>query len=80
MVFLIQINRNINGFSQVQNLFTSRPFFIKTFLHLDLDLNLFTLSSPRPAKTVPFVILPCLMPDDFIRQGRASGWERIKYV
>ena len=60
MVFLIQINRNINGFSQVQNLFTSRPFFIKTFLHLDLDLNLFTLSSPRPAKTVPFVILPCL--------------------
>ena len=33
--------------------------------------------SPRPAKTVPFVILLCLTPDDFTRQGRASGWERV---
>ena len=38
----------------------------------------FNLSSPRPAKTVPFVILLCLTPDDFTRQGRASGWERVK--
>ena len=34
--------------------------------------------SPRPAKATPFVILLCLMPDDFTRQGRASGWERVK--
>ena len=35
------------------------------------------LSSPRPAKTIPFVILLCLTPDDFTRQWRASGWERV---
>ena len=33
---------------------------------------------PRPAKTVPFVILLCLTPDDFTCQWRASGWERVK--
>ena len=37
----------------------------------------FNLSSPRPAKTVPFVILLCLTPDDFTCQWRASGWERV---
>ena len=36
------------------------------------------LSSPRPAKTVPFVTLLCLTPDDFTHQWRASGWERVK--
>ena len=36
------------------------------------------LSSPRLAKTVPFVILLCLTPDDFTHQWRASGWERVK--
>ena len=35
------------------------------------------LSSPRLAKTVPFVILLCLTPDHFTRQWRASGWERV---
>ena len=35
-------------------------------------------SSPRLAKTVPFVILLCLTPDDFTHQWRASGWERVK--
>ena len=34
-------------------------------------------SPPRPAKTIHFVILLCLTPYDFTRQGRASGWERI---
>ena len=29
--------------------------------------------------TGPFVILLCLTPDDFARQGRASAWERVKY-
>ena len=38
------------------------------------------LSSPRPAKTVPFVIFFCLTPDDFTRQWRASGWERVKWA
>ena len=38
------------------------------------------LSSPRLAKTVPFVILLCLTPDDFTRQGRSSGWERVKWT
>ena len=37
----------------------------------------FNLSSPRPAQTVPFVILLCLTPDDFTRQWRASGWEMV---
>ena len=35
--------------------------------------------SPRPAQTVPFVSLLCLMLYDFTRQGRASGWERVKH-
>ena len=39
-----------------------------------LFLNLF---SPTPAKTVAFVILFCVTPDDFTRQGRASGWELV---
>ena len=34
--------------------------------------------SPKPAKTVPFVSLLCLTLYDFTRQGRASGWERVK--
>ena len=36
--------------------------------------------SPRPAKNGHFVILHCdLTPDDITRQGRVSGWERVKY-
>ena len=31
-------------------------------------LKAFNLSSPRPAKTTPFVILLCLTPDDFTCQ------------
>ena len=27
----------------------------------------------------PFVVLLCLTPDDFTRQWRASGWERVKW-
>ena len=38
-----------------------------------LYINFF---SPRLAKTVSFVILLCLTPDDFTCQERASGWER----
>ena len=38
----------------------------------------FNLSSPRPAQTVPFVILLSQTPDDFTRHWRASGWERVK--
>ena len=36
--------------------------------------------SPRPAKTSPFVILLCLTPEDFARQGRAPGWERVNWT
>ena len=41
---------------------------------IEKALNLF---SPRPAKTIPFVILPCRTPDDFTCPWRASGWERV---
>ena len=44
---------------------------------LAIEVNPF---SPRPAKTVHFVILLCLTLYDFTRQGRASGWERVKAV
>ena len=40
--------------------------------------NWFNHFPPRPAQTGPFVILPCLMPDNVTRQGNASGWERVK--
>ena len=43
-----------------------------------LNYHKLNISSPRPAKTVPFVFLLCLTPDDFSRQWRASGWERVK--
>ena len=33
---------------------------------------------PRAAKSGHFVILLCVTPDDFTRQRRASGWERVK--
>ena len=36
--------------------------------------------SLRPGQTVPFVILLCLMPDDFTCQWRASGWERVNWA
>ena len=42
-----------------------------------VKVNLF---SPRTAKTAPFVILLCLTPDNFTRQGRASGWERVNWT
>ena len=35
--------------------------------------------SPRPAKTIPSVILLCLTRYDFTRHRRASGWERVDY-
>ena len=44
-------------------------------------LNMHTvlnLSSLILAQTIPFVTLLCLTPDDFTRQWRASGWERVK--
>ena len=45
---------------------------------LESHLNPF---SPRPAKTGPFIILLCLMTDDFTCQGRASGCrERVKPI
>ena len=39
-----------------------------------------SLTFPLPVrpKPPPYVILLCLMSDDFTRQGRASGWERVK--
>ena len=41
---------------------------------------MFKLFSPRPAQTVPFVILLRLTPDDFTRQRWASGWEGVNTV
>ena len=35
------------------------------------------LTFPLPDRPKPFVILLCLTPDDFTRQWRASGWERV---
>ena len=35
---------------------------------------------PWPAKIAPFVILLCLMPDNFTHQGRASGWEKVNWA
>ena len=35
---------------------------------------------PRQIKTIPFIILLCLTPDDFPRQGRASARERVNWV
>ena len=45
-----------------------------------LPILFLKLSSPRPTKTVLFVILLCLTPDDFTRQRRASGWERVNWA
>ena len=42
--------------------------------------SVFNHFPPRPAKTDLFVILLCLTPDDFNRQGRASGWERVNWA
>ena len=36
--------------------------------------------SPRPAKTGHFIILLCLLLDNFTCLGRASGWERVKWL
>ena len=43
----------------------------------DSQLEFFKLFSPRPAKTVPFVILLCLMADYFTCEGRTFGRERV---
>ena len=40
----------------------------------------FDLFPPRVAKSGHFVIFLCLTPDDFTRQRRASGWERVKGI
>ena len=44
--------------------------------NLEFTFNPF---SPKLAKTVPFVISLCLTPDNFTRQGRSSGRERINW-
>ena len=46
-------------------------------ISINLLMMILNISSRRPVKTVPFVILLCLMPDDFTHQWRASGWERV---
>ena len=48
------------------------------FKNFFLFILWFLFAVIRLAKTGPFVILLCLTPDDFTRQGRASGWERVK--
>ena len=45
-----------------------------------LPILFLNLSSPRLAKTIPYVILFCLMSDDFTRQWRASGWIKVNKV
>ena len=40
----------------------------------------FNFFPPEPAKTALFIILLCLTPDDFTRQGRTSGWERVTWA
>ena len=45
-----------------------------------LRSNLFNPFPPRPAKTSPFTILLCLMPDDCTHQGRASAWELVNWA
>ena len=58
-------------------LFKGEPLGGKGF-KLDLSAHLSSLTfSPRLAKNGHFVILLCLMPYDFTRQARASGWERV---
>ena len=44
-------------------------------IYTSLFLNPF---SPRPAQTSPFIIVLCLMPNYFTRQGRASRYERVR--
>ena len=34
----------------------------------------------RPAKTVPFVILPCITPGNFTHQRRVSGQEMVNWA
>ena len=36
--------------------------------------------SPRPTKTSPFIILFCLMPNNFTHQGKACWWERVNWA
>ena len=45
---------------------------VYTFYIILYDINHFP---PRPTKTCPFIILLCLLLDDFTRQGRASRWK-----
>ena len=49
---------------------------------LNIIIILLTLSLlKRPAQTGSFNInLLCLTPDNFTRQGRASGWERVNWA
>ena len=44
-------------------------------VRFDLYINPFP---PRADKSVHFIILLCLTPDNFTRQRRAPGWERVK--
>ena len=54
----------------------SSKYYRIMFLLLIITTAL-TSFPPGPAKTPPFVIIPCLMPDDFTHQGRASRKERV---
>ena len=42
--------------------------------------ELWTFPLPATAKTVPFVILLCLTPDNFTHQWRASVWKRVDWA
>ena len=64
--------------------YTIRIGSIPTFLYFDLHLfNIMFMFPPRHTKTTTFVILLCLtilMPDNFTRQKRSSGWERVNIM
>ena len=45
-----------------------------------MPINRFNPFPPGLAKTKPFIILLCLMPNNFTHQWRASGWERVNWA
>ena len=51
----------------------------KTFNQLPFSIPFSITSLPRLAKTSHFLILLCMMPDDFTRQQRVSRWERYNW-
>ena len=72
LIFLARLK--VETWKKMKNLFLKvieQHFFTSTsFSHSNL---------PRPAKTVPFIVLLSLTPDNITRQGRASGWERVNF-